>query len=278
MLASVAAAPETSCRKIEADVGVNKSRVSSILKKHKFKPYKIRVVQNLHLEDAERRIHFCQWYLQKVGQDPNFSRKVIWSDESYISSAGLFNRHNTRHWSDENQHVNVSRERQGRFGFSIACFILGTKVKYHIYQENLTANRYLEILQNILPELLDDVPLAQRNQIYFQQDGAPAHNSRIVRRFLEDHFPEHCITTHGPVRWPPRSPDLSMLDFFLWAYIKNIIYRTRHNTIEDLRNATRQAFEQLQERNIVISNALGRIAVVCNKCIRENGNQFQHLL
>ena len=275
VLASVNITPATSCRKVETEVGVIKSRVQTILKKHKYKPYKIKVVQNLHPGDAERRLLFCEWYLQKINNNPNFGSKVIWSDESYICSNGIFNRQNNRYWSAENQHLIFPREQQGRFGFNVACFILGTTIKFHIFEGSITANRYLEILQNILPAFLEDVPLARLNEIYFQQDGAPAHNSQIVRHYLEENFTERWIGTHGPVRWPPRSPDLSVLDFFLWGHLKNLIFRTRHDTVGDLRNATELAFAQIQARNIIITNALRKITKVCEKCVRANGNHFE---
>ena len=106
-------------------------------------------------------------------------------------------------------------ERQGRFGVSVSCFILGSQLKLFIYEGSLTANLYLQILENILPEICNNIPLEQLHQIYLQQDGAPAHNALIVRTYLEENFPNHWIGTHGAIRWPPRSPDLSILDFFL---------------------------------------------------------------
>ena len=41
---------------------------------------------------------------------------------------------------------------------------------------------------------------------------------------LNERFPDAWIGRGGPIPWPPRSPDLSPLDFFLWGYIKNIVY------------------------------------------------------
>jgi len=39
-----------------------------------------------------------------------------------------------------------------------------------------------------------------------------------------------------PVSWCPRFPDLSSLDFFLWGYLKNVVYSkttiTRENMME----------------------------------------------
>ena len=33
--------------------------------------------------------------------------------------------------------------------------------------------------------------------------------------------------------WPPRSPDLTPPDFFLWSTLK--VYRNKHGTLEDLK-------------------------------------------
>lgn len=278
VLAAVEATPSTSCRVIEAEVGVIKSRAQQILRKHKFKPYKTKIVQHLHRGDAERRTIFCNWYLQKIQTNRHFARSVIWSDEAYFSSAGVFNRNNTRYWHQENLRLIFEREQQGRFGFSVACFILGPQISYRIYEGGLSAERYLNILEDVLPELLDNIPLAGLNTIYFQQDGAPAHNALMIRPFLENHFPNKWIGTNAPIRWPPRSPDLSVLDFFLWGYLKNKVYSRRHTNLEELREAITVAFQDLQRRSIIILNALERITKMCELCIRENGNHFEQFL
>lgn len=278
VLAVVEATHSTSCRTIEAEVGVAKSRTQQILKKYKFKPYKIQIVQHLHPGDAERRLIFCNWYLQQIQIDRNFACSVIWSDEAYFSSAGIYNRQNTRHWYHENPHLVFEREQQGRFGFSVACFILGRQIAFRIYEGSLSGDRYLNILEDVVPELIDNVPLARLNSIYFQQDGAPAHNSLIIRPYLENHFPDKWIGTKGPIRWPPRSPDLSVLDFFLWGYLQNKVYAKRHRNPHELREAITLAFHHIQRRSVILLNALERITKLCELCIRENGNHFEQFL
>lgn len=275
VLASVQAKPQNACRSIEEDVGVPKTRVQKILNKHKFRPYKVNIVHHLHPDDPDRRLVFCNWFLEQVRLNNNFARKVIWSDEAFISSAGIFNRQNTRHWYQENQNIIFEREQQGRFGFSVSCFILDTKIIYRIYEGGLSGQLYLQILQDVIPELLDDVPLAHINSIFFQQDGAPSHNSRLVRPFLDNHFGGRWIGTQGPIRWPARSPDLTILDFFLWSYLKNKIYCNRHNNVEELRAATDAAFQYLRMHSLIIRNALARVEKVCGLCIRQNGRQFE---
>lgn len=58
------------------------------------------------------------------------------------------------------------------------------------------------------------------NMMYFQQDGAPAHYKDFVRVALNNKFEQRWIGRGGPIAWPPRSPDLTPCDFFLWGYVK----------------------------------------------------------
>ena len=39
-----------------------------------------------------------------------------------------------------------------------------------------------------------------------------------------------------PTPWPPRSPDITSLDFFLWGYVKNRVYRTPVRDVETLQS------------------------------------------
>ena len=274
-MANAEAYPTSSCRASERSLGIPKTKVQKILKKHKYHPYKFRLVQHLHPGDAQRRVVFCNWYQERCDMVRDFEMKVIWSDEAHFSNSGILNRHNSRFWSQENQHQIFPRRQQGRFGLNVSCFILGTQIKFYIFEGNLTANRYVEILETAIPDLLDDVPLAHVNEIYFQQDGAPAHNSQMARLFLENNFTNQWIGTNGPIRWPPRSPDLSILDFFLWGYLENKIYKVHYDNIQDLGNAIRESFRYLQNHPVVLLNSLKRIGKVCEACIQHNGNQFE---
>ena len=58
-------------------------------------------------------------------------------------------------------------------------------------------------------------------QVIFQQDGASPHWGLEVRQFLNDTFPDGWIGRDGSIPGPPRSPDTTPLDFFLWGYVKD---------------------------------------------------------
>ena len=66
---------------------------------------------------------------------------------------------------------------------------------------------------NELLKQLEDVPLATRIAMYFQHDGATSHYARHVMQHLNDTFPNRWIGRGSTIKWPPRSPDLTPLDF-----------------------------------------------------------------
>jgi len=75
------------------------------------------------------------------------------------------------------------------------------------------------------------------------QDGAPAHFSCFVTDVLNVIFPDTWIGRGGPIPWPPRSPDLSPLYFFLCGYIKNIVYGEKIRNIQHLQESITSATE-----------------------------------
>lgn len=54
-------------------------------------------------------------------------------------------------------------------------YILGRQLFCCLYQNNLTEERYLVMLQGVISEILDNIPLGYLYSIHFQQDGAPAY-------------------------------------------------------------------------------------------------------
>ena len=155
------------------------------MKKQKCHPYKYSICQALKPSDLERRRLFCEWYTRKSELNVRFSYQILWSDESRFTNNGIFNRKNVHYWSSRNPRVGKALRQQDRFGFSVWGGIFGTKiVGPFIYHHNLTSESYLHLLQNFLEDALDDMPPAVIRNCWIQQDGAPAHNARVVREYL----------------------------------------------------------------------------------------------
>ena len=36
------------------------------------------------------------------------------------------------------------------------------------------------------------------------------------------------------ISWPPRSPDLSPMDFFVWGFVKKYVYNRNYENVENL--------------------------------------------
>ena len=53
--------------------------------------------------------------------------------------------------------------------------------------------------------------------------------------FLEEIFDDRLLILGGNPEWPPRSPDLTPLDFFLWGYLKGKVFTTPCRNVMDLR-------------------------------------------
>jgi len=209
--------------------------------------------------------------------DFNFPSKIIWSDESMVTNNGIFNRRNTHYWAQENPRVKINSRHQVRFGFNMWCGILGRKVLGpFIYHNTLTAERYLHFLQNYLEDYLDDLPLAEVNNCWFQQDGAPAHNAGQVQEYLSQRFPGKWIGTRSEVPWPARSPDLTPLDFFLWGYVKNQVYGNSFETEQQLLESVTGAFNSITPE--ILNSVLNSTVQRAYLCLENNGNLFEHLL
>lgn len=78
------------------------------------------------------------------------------------------------------------------------------------------------------------------NDMWFQQDGATCQTAHETIGILKGKFDERVISRNGPIEWPPRSCDLTPLDFFLWGYVKSLVYANKPQTLDDLKNNIRR--------------------------------------
>ncbi|GFV64055.1 transposable element Tc3 transposase [Trichonephila clavipes] len=86
-----------------------------------------------------------------------------------------------------------------------------------------------------IPELNNhDVP-----ELWFQQDDATCHTALATIDLLKDTFGDRLISRFGPVNCPPRSCDLTPLDYFLWDYVKSLVYADKPQTFDYLEDNIR---------------------------------------
>lgn len=276
VLATVEAYPHRSIRDIARDTHLSIGTVWAILKQHRMRPYRISLHQALTPQDADRRIRFCHWAQRTIGENPTFFSNVLWTDESTFSSTGIVNRHNMHYWCDQNPHWMRQADHQHRFTVNVWCGIhRGRVLGPHFIQGRLTGETFNRFLNNELIELLEDIPLNQRNTMWFQLDGCPSHFSRAVRGTLREKFPGRCIGRGMDVEEPPRSPDLTVMDYYLWGRLKDIVYERRPLNVVDLRNKIAEAIQSLSVAEILCAERDFRPRLL--RCINEEGYHFEHL-
>jgi hypothetical protein len=86
----------------------------------------------------------------------------------------------------------------------------------HISSHRFTGNHYRDFLLHDLSELLENVQLAIKSQLWYMHDGAPPHFSLSVWDALNNTSHDRWIGTGGPTAWLSHSPGLNPLDFYLW--------------------------------------------------------------
>ena len=138
----------------------------------------------------------------------------------------------------------------------------------------MTGQNYLDFLQNGLPKQLEDVPLATRIAMYFQHDGAPSHYTRHVMQHLNDTFPNGWIGCDSSTNWPPRSPDLTPLDFCLWGLMKNEVYRKRVDTQDELLVNILDVIACIKECQDALRQATCHVFTRVAKCTDVDGGIF----
>lgn len=269
--------PNNSIRDLSKEAGFSLGTIHRILKKHKFVPYKYQPVQSLHPGDNERRLVFSHWFINECHENPNFFRHIFWSDESNFSNSGMFNSKTHHYWSHENPFLVHPRNPQNRFSLNVWCGMVGSRiVGPFFYRGSLTGQRYVEFMSEILENFLDNLNLLDRPLIHFQQDGAPAHNYHGTNELLRRLFGNRWIGTNGPILWPPRSPDMTPLDFYLWGHVKNEVYKTRYATVDELQNAITMVIRNIDGRTIL--KATRSVQKRLMKCVEQEGNIFEHVL
>ena len=60
-------------------------------------------------------------------------------------------------------------------------------------------------------------------------------------------FPNRLLGRDGPTPWPPRSPDITPVDFFLWGYVKEKVFLTAVPDITNLKARIKDAFATITE-------------------------------
>ena len=214
--------PQKSTSRASMELEIPQQTVCKILRKRlHMMPYRLQMLQFVSEEDKVIRRDFCIDMLQHNEDDAGFCERIIFSDESTFHLSGKVNTQNVRIWGTEPpravlQHVRDSPK------INVFCAVSHMKVYGPFFFNGAT---YLDMLQIWLMPQLNE----QQDDFVFQQDGAPPHWHTDVRDYLDEVLPHPWIgrataDNNALALWPPRSPDLTPCDFFLWGFVKDRVF------------------------------------------------------
>lgn len=268
--ASFTRSPNKPLRRVAQEVSVSKSLVHTATKILKLKPYKVTVVHELRPLDNEKRITFCNWVLHNIVDGIVDPQLIIFSDEAWFHLNGHVASQNNRYWSTENPHlIHEIPLHDAKVG--VWCAITAQRIIGPIFfNETVNSERYRA---NILAPFFQLLSHYERENGYFQQDSATAHTAHNSLNDIKEVF-EDRIISQG--LWPPRSPDLTVCDFYLWGTLKNRVYRNNPHSVDELKNSIRTEILKITEEELKRVNA--NFIKRCQECINADGHHFQHLL
>lgn len=234
----------TSARGIARSLHMPLSTVLKILRSIlKCYPYKITHVQQLLNTDFAQRETFALQFIARMDVDVAWPWNILWTDEAHFHLNGVVNTQNCRIWAKANpmgMHALPLHSPKVTVwcGFT-SSFIIGP----FFFEElrpggpvtvSVNATRYKSLLEN------DVIPALQQRQCLdrtiFMQDGATPHIASSVKEVLQRRFGnDRIISRHFPTPWPPRSPDITPCDFWLWGFLKNVVYSAPLDTLADLK-------------------------------------------
>ncbi|GFW67654.1 integrase catalytic domain-containing protein [Trichonephila clavipes] len=189
----------------------------------------------IHPNDHQARRRFVEWAENEIAVVPDFHKRILFSDEAHFWLNCYVNKQN---WSEANLQVHVETPLHPEKLIVWCALWAGGIIGPYFFKND-----------------------EGHNELWFQQDGATCHTARATIDLLKDTFGDRLISRFGPVNWPPRSCDLTPLDYFLWGYVKSLVYADKPQTLEHLEDNIRHVIADIRPQMLekVIENWTSRL-------------------
>jgi hypothetical protein len=220
-------------------------------------PYKTQVVQALSEQDKVNRLQFCIEFLDLVNNNRDIVNASLMSDEAHFHLSGYVNKQNCRYWAPNNP-----RELHQRPLYSakvtVWCAVSsgGIVGPYFFVNEEgravtVNSERYKVMLETFLQNELHP---RQHVPLWFQQDGATAHTSRICMAVLREIFPRRLISRFGDIN----------------------VYETRPANIDELKRRIQECIQGIP--NKMLRRVMTSLPSRLKECIERNGGHLQSVI
>ncbi len=242
--------PSRSMRAIACELNVSATVVRRVVKEEiKLKSYALKRGQFMNQGTKERRLAKAKKLLWKLKKPTEHKQLIFFSDEKNFSQDQKVNRRNNRWICADRSNVPIVMATK----FPATVMVLGVVSNQgdvmppHFFPKGRKINtqEYLTVLKEVVKPWMDEV--AAGRPYIFQQDGAPAHNSRETQDWCKKNIPEFW----NKELWPPCSPDCNPLDYFVWGFLEKEVNRMPHNNAESLKAEITRSMASLPRDTVV---------------------------
>ncbi len=261
--------PSISFQSLATLMNVSKNTMGKAIHEDlRYKSYVLKICQ--HLTDAmkAKRVAWCELLLS-LPKHQAARRMCFFSDEKIFTVEQKVNRRNDRWLTTDLGEVPIVGKR--KFPTSIHILLLvsseGHVMPPHYFSENVNKEVYLDILWSKVKPWIEET--AGEKPYIFQQDSAPAHTSHIVQNWLSDNMQMFWSKEF----WPPNSPDLNPMDYYMWGMLERESNKVCHPTAESLRAGIDEAVANLDPQHLV--NACVRFRHRLEAVLEANGSWIE---
>lgn len=269
--------PDKSIRCLSAELGIGRESVRRILRldlgQH---PYKIMMTQELELNDHRDRREFVHWALNMLTESPEFGEQIIFSGKAQFWLSGYVNTDSCCYWSELNPQV-LDQASIATQGVAVWCGLWNGGIigpyffrNHQGYIASVDGPQYRAMLTDFLGPELDSMDTAK---MWFQHDGAASDETLEI---LKQKFGDSVISQRANINWPPRSCDLTPIDYFLWAYVKSLAYSNKPTTLEELEANIRDSIAGITPQ--ILNRVIQNWAVRLKHCQRSRGGHLHDVL
>lgn len=220
-------------------------------------------------------------FVLKMFEQFHSFNNILFSDEAHFHLNGAVNKQNCRYWSKEQPKLKHQKPLHcARVTVWAAISAAGIIGPYFFEDArgravNVNSERYTLMLRQYLSAELQEFR-GHNSRTWFQQDGATCHTSNMSLEVVRELFPSKVISRRANIDWPPRSPDLSPPDYFLWGYLKSRVYVNNPRTTAQLKQNIRQEIAAIPQETCrrVLENFRARL----HECQRRDGGHLDDIV
>ena len=267
-----------STRDIAADLGISHMSVINIAKKDLgLKCFKRVAAQVLNVATRGKRLSRCRRLMRRL--TVRKLQKVFFTDEKAFYLDPPVNNQGMRVWGvGRKRDLSSERLVRQRAKFSRHVMVsagvcYNGKGRLHFVPDKVKVNTECYV-NRLLPDLLQDCHDLLGEDFVFQQDGAPAHTANRTQNFLEQNCPDFIKKDD----WPPNSPDINPLDFYVWGIMLDRYEKQlpKPQNIAELKTVLQNIWASLPQDQI--NKSILSVKKRLSACVGANGGHFEHLL